>query len=142
MRPKGGGGRRSRASTAHYRGGMIDAVREELATGDPAQARLVLRTNWLRLILESHTGELEQLCLAHPDPNDAHILLIRACCRDLLGDPYGATFLRGQGRRVASDDFVACFTELLLAEDPSSKAEIADRARQALTQCGPDDDYP
>jgi len=121
---------------------MIEAVRGELEAGDPTQARSVLRKNWLRLIIESHTGELEQLCLAHPDPSDPHILLIRACCRDLLGDSNGATFLRGQGLRVASDDFVACFTELLLAEDASTKSEIADRARQALTRCGPDDDYP
>lgn len=121
---------------------MIEAVREELASSAPEHARTVLRRNWLRLILESHTSELEQLCLAHPDPHDPHILLIRACCRDLLGDSHGAAFLRGQGLRVADDDFVACFTELLLAADTPSKAAAADRARVALTECGPDDDYP
>lgn len=121
---------------------MIEAVREELASSAPEHARTVLRRNWLRLILESHTSELEQLCLAHPDPHDAHILLIRACCRDLLGDSHGAAFLRGQGLLVADDDFVACFTELLLATDTPSKAAAADRARIALAQCGPDDDYP
>jgi LuxR family maltose regulon positive regulatory protein len=94
------------------------------------------------MILESRTRELEQLCLAQPDPHDPHVLLIRACCRDLRGDPYGAEFLRGQGLRVAPEDFVSCFTGLLLAPDTSTKAAIADRAYQALTQCGPDDDYP
>lgn len=117
-------------------------MRQELATSEPAHGRIVLRRNWLRLILESHTSELEQLCLAYPDPHDPHILLIRACCRDLAGDANGAAFLRGQGLRVASDDFVACFTELLLAADTPTKTAIADRARHALTQCGPDDDYP
>ncbi|WP_072803463.1 helix-turn-helix transcriptional regulator [Rhodococcoides yunnanense] len=121
---------------------MIEAVRHALASGKPEQARGVLRKNWLRLILESHTTELEQLCLKYPDPHDSHILLIRACCRDLSGDPYGAEFLRGQGLRVASDDFVACFTDLLLAPDTSTKAAIADRARHALAQCDPEDDYP
>lgn len=121
---------------------MIEAVREALASGEAEQARSVLRKNWLRLILESHTRELEQLCLVHPDPHDPHILLIRACCRDLSGDPYGAEFLRGQGLRVASDDFVVCFTDLLLAPDTSTKAVIADRARHALAQCEPEDDYP
>ncbi|SDZ25823.1 helix-turn-helix domain-containing protein [Herbiconiux ginsengi] len=121
---------------------MIEAVRQEIAESDPDRVRDILRRNWLRLLLESHTRALEQLCLDHPDPGDPHILLIRACCRDLLGDSVGATFLRGQGSRVAEDDFVACFTELLLAPDTSSKAAIADRARQALTRCGPDDDYP
>ena len=121
---------------------MIEAVRQELASGDPEQGRRTLRRNWLRLILESHTAELEQLCLEAPDPHDPHVLLIRACCRDLLGDTFGATFLRGQGMRVASDDFVACFTELLLAPDTPTKAALADRARDALSQCGPDDDYP
>lgn len=129
-------------SERRYRGSVIEAVREELASSSPAHARTVLRRNWLRLILESHTTELERMCLAHPEPHDPHILLIRACCRDLLGDSHGASFLRGQGLRVADDDFVACFTELLLATDTPSKAAAADRARAALTQCGPDDDYP
>ncbi|WP_315073079.1 hypothetical protein [uncultured Microbacterium sp.] len=71
---------------------MIDAVREALSPSDPALARAALRRNWLRLILESRTRELEQLCLAHPEPHDPHVLLIRACCRDLLGDSHGATF--------------------------------------------------
>ncbi|MFJ6428026.1 MULTISPECIES: LuxR C-terminal-related transcriptional regulator [Microbacterium] len=121
---------------------MIDAVREDPSPSDPALARAALRRNWLRLILESRTRDLEQLCLAHPEPHDPHVLLIRACCRDLLGDSHGATFLRGQGMRIADDDFVVCFTELLLAADTPTKATIADRAREALTECGPDDDYP
>jgi LuxR family maltose regulon positive regulatory protein len=121
---------------------VIDAVREDLSPSDPAHARANLRRNWLRLILESRTRELEQLCLAHPEPHDSHVLLIRACCRDLLGDSHGAAFLRGQGLRIADDDFVVCFTELLLATDATTKAAAADRARDALTGCGPDDDYP
>lgn len=121
---------------------MIEAVREAFASGDAERARRSLRKNWLRLILESHTAELERLCLAYPDPHDSHVLLIRACCRDLSGDPYGAEFLRGQGLRVASDDFVACFTNLLLAPDTATKAVIADRAHQALANCETEDDYP
>ncbi|MCI2958707.1 LuxR C-terminal-related transcriptional regulator [Agromyces atrinae] len=121
---------------------MIEAVRQALAANDHDSARAALRRNWLRLILESNTSELERLCVEHPEPHDPHVLLIRACCRDLAGDSYGASFLRGQGLRVASDDFVACFTELLLAPDTPTKAAIADRAREALAQCGPEDDYP
>jgi len=102
----------------------------------------VLRRNWLRLILESHTSELEQLCVAHPEPHDPHVLLIRACCRDLAGDAIGAEFLRAQGLRVASDDPVVCFTELLLAPDTPTKAAVADRARTSLAGFGADDDYP
>lgn len=120
---------------------MIDAIRQELASAEPENARSVLRTSWLRLIIESHTSELEQLCLNHPDSHDPDLLLIRACCRDLAGDSYGAGYLRGQGLRSAPDDFVACFTELLLAPDASTKAVVADRAHIALAQCGPDDDY-
>lgn len=101
----------------------------------------MLRKNWLRLIIESHTGELEQLCLTHPDAQDPDLLLIRACCRDLAGDSYGAGYLRGQGLRTSPDDFVACFTELLLAPDAPTKAAVADRSHTALAQCGPDDDY-
>ncbi|WP_344032870.1 helix-turn-helix transcriptional regulator [Leucobacter iarius] len=123
------------------RGGMIDAIRREAASAAPEHARMLLRRNWLRLIIESHTGELERLCMSDPDPHDPQLLLIRACCRDLSGDSYGAEYLRGQGLRVAEDDFVACFTDLLLAPDTAAKAAAADRAHLALTQCGPDDDY-
>lgn len=124
--------------------GMIDAVREALAAGDAERAVTLLRRNWLRLILESRTRELEELCVAVPEPTGSALLLIRACCRDLAGDPHGATFLRGQGlRRMDGDgDFVTCFTNLLLAPDGPSKAALADRARRALAECGPEDDYP
>ncbi|MCS5722040.1 LuxR C-terminal-related transcriptional regulator [Herbiconiux sp. CPCC 203407] len=121
---------------------MIDVMLEALACGDVGRARSALRKNWLRLILESRTRELEQVCLSFPDEQDAHILLIRACCRDLSGDPYGAEFLRGQGLRVAADDFVSCFTDLLLAPDTPTKAAVADRAHRALVLCEPEDDYP
>lgn len=120
---------------------MLSAVSQEMASADPEQARSILRTNWLRLIIESRTGELEQFCMAFPDPQDPHVLLIRACCRDLLGDSHGAEYLRGQGLRVAPDDFVACFTELLLAPDAETKATVADRAHHALKECEADDDY-
>ncbi|UOQ57824.1 LuxR C-terminal-related transcriptional regulator [Leucobacter allii] len=120
---------------------MINAIRGALASATPDAAGVLLRRNWLRLIIESHTGELEQLCVIYPDPHDPHILLIRACCRDLSGDSYGAQYLRGQGLRLADEDFVACFTDLLLAPDAASKAAAADRAHDALARCGPDDDY-
>lgn len=121
---------------------MIEALRGALAMGERERATSMLRRNWLRLILESHTSELERLCVEFPDPHDPHLLLIRACCRDLAGDPHGAAFLRGQGLRTAADDFVACFTNLLLAPDNETKAAIADRAKRALAECGPEDDYP
>jgi LuxR family maltose regulon positive regulatory protein len=121
---------------------MIEAVRGALSAGRHDQAAKLLRQQWLRLILESRTSELEQLCIDFPDQHDAHLLLIRACCRDLAGDALGAAFLRGQGLRVAEDDFVVCFTELLLAPDAPTKTTIADRAREALARCGPEDDYP
>ena len=127
---------------------MIDAVRGALAAGDAERAVYLLRRNWLRLIVEARTSELEELCGAVPHPHGTELLLIRACCRDLAGDPHGATFLRGQGQRQAAgmtagdDDFVSCFTNLLLAPDGPSKAAFADRARQVLAECDPEDDYP
>lgn len=124
-----------------YREKVLPAISQETATSDPQQALRILRTNWLRLIIESRTSELEQFCMTFPDPHDPHVLLIRACCRDLVGDSYGAEYLRGQGLRVAADDFVACFTELLLAPDAETKAAVADRAHYALKECEADDDY-
>lgn len=124
-----------------YRGKVLSAITQETAASDPEQAVRLLRANWLRLIIESRTTELEQFCMAFTEPHDPHVLLIRACCRDLMGDTYGAEYLRGQGMRVATDDFVACFTELLLAPDTETKAAVADRAHHALKECEADDDY-
>ncbi|KAM9862358.1 hypothetical protein ACI1US_01678 [Leucobacter sp. BZR 635] len=121
---------------------MIDAIRRELAAGDVDRALGLLRRHWLNLILESHTAELEQLCVEFSAAEDPDLLLIRACCRDLLGDSHGASFLRGQGLRAAPTEFVACFTNLLLAPDTPTKATIADEAKRALAKCGPGDDYP
>lgn len=120
---------------------VSDDIGQEIAAAEPERARRLLRTNWLRMIIESRTDELEQICIRFPDPRDPHLLLIRACCRDLVGDACGAEYLRGQGLRVAPDDFVACFTELLLAPDAETKAAVADRAHIALAQCEADDDY-
>lgn len=131
----------TRARWRGYRESMIDAIRQELASAEPEIARSMLRRNWLRLIIESHTSELEQLCLQHPESHDPDLLLIRACCRDLAGDSYGAGYLRNQALRTAPDDFVTCFTELLLAPDAPTKTAAADRAHLALARCEPDDDY-
>jgi ATP/maltotriose-dependent transcriptional regulator MalT len=120
---------------------VLSVIGKAIASSDPEQALRTLRTNWLRLIIESRTSELEKLCMTFPDPHDPHVLLIRACCRDLMGDSHGAEYLRGQGLRIAADDFVACFTELLLAPDTETKAAVADRAHHALKECEPDDDY-
>lgn len=121
---------------------MIDVIQRELAAGEPEQALSLLRRHWLRLILDSRTAELEQLCVSFPEPVDPNLLLIRACCRDLAGDQHGAEFLRGQGSRGSTSPFVACFANLLLAPDTPTKSLIADEAREALGSCGPEDDYP
>lgn len=121
---------------------MTEAVGAQAAVVRPDRPEVDLERDWLRLILESRTSELEELCLASANPRDPHVLLIRACCRDLLADPHGAAFLHGQGKRGAVDDFVGCFTDLLLAADAPTKAAIADRAHEALTHSGPDVDYP
>ena len=121
---------------------MIDAIQRALAGGDHEEARRLLRRHWLTLILDSRTAELEQLCVSFPEPSDANLLLIRACCRDLAGDQHGAEFLRGQGSLGESGQFVACFANLLLARDTPTKSVIADEARLALASCGPEDDYP
>ncbi|MBP6685944.1 MAG: hypothetical protein KA158_11030 [Leucobacter sp.] len=121
---------------------MIDAIRQALEEGDHERGLGLLRRHWLTLILDSRTAELEQLCVAFPEPVDGNVLLIRACCRDLAGDQHGAEFLRGQGSRGATSQFVACFANLLLAPDSPTKSAIADEARIALASCGPEDDYP
>lgn len=118
-----------------------EAIVHALAARDHDRAAAVVRRSWLSILLDSHTATLDRLCLQLPAPVDPDILLIRACCRDLLGDPEGAALLRAQGLRGGGTGFVECFTELLLAPDTAAKAAAADQARIALENCGPGEDY-
>jgi LuxR family maltose regulon positive regulatory protein len=115
------------------------AVEQALLAEDPALAADIIRSAWLALLMASQTTTLHQLCLSLPDElqEDPDILLIRACCCDILGDQRAADVLR---RRAAaspaadapSSEHVRRFSELYLLSDPFEKAAAADRAYEVL----------
>jgi LuxR family maltose regulon positive regulatory protein len=123
------------------------AIEHALAADAPELARKILRTSWLRMLLESQVEPLERLCLAMPGglPEERDLLLIRACCRSQLNDPAGAGLLhrRATTKPILLDaPFIESFAELLLAASPTQKALATDRATTVLGQSCPDDDYP
>ena len=124
----------------------VEALSHAVRVGAGELAVEIIRRSWLRLILESETRTLERMCLVLPEAHQEirDILLIRACCRDLLLDPAGAEMLRARANAVEGPDegsFVQRFTELLLAPDPRSKSAAADAALVRLRAAEPGSDY-
>lgn len=115
------------------------AVEQALLAEDPALATDIIRASWLGMLLTSQTTSLDQLCLGLPEEFQVEpdILLIRACCCDILGEQSAAQALRSRAERTpessgSRSDFVRRFSDLYLHSDPVAKAEAADRAYEAL----------
>ncbi|MCG2798156.1 MAG: LuxR C-terminal-related transcriptional regulator [Cellulomonas sp.] len=124
----------------------VEALSHAVRVGAGALAVEIIRRSWLRLILESETRTLERMCLALPVEFQEirDVLLIRACCRDLLLDPTGSEMFRARAAAVegpGEGSFVQRFTELLLAPDPRSKSAAADAALVRLRAAEPGNDY-
>ena len=135
-----------RAANLLARDFPVEALSHAVRVGAGDLAVEIIRRSWLRLILESETRTLERMCLALPVEHQEirDILLIRACCRDLLLDPTGADLFRARADAVERPDegsFVQRFTELLLAPDPQSKGAAADAALVRLRAAEPGSDY-
>lgn len=124
-----------------------EAIRHALLGDAPDVARSIIRRYWLRMTLESQTSVLENLCLTLPGKlaEERDILLIRACCRNLLNDRAGAQLLRQRAQskpQLCDTEFIESFADILLASTPAEKAAATDRAAEVLGQGTPDDDYP
>lgn len=120
------------------------AVEQALLAEDPALAATILRGAWLALLLVSEATSLHRLCLMLPAEfqESPDILLIRACCCDILGEQESAEALRRRAETAspgAQDDseFVRRFSELYLLSDPVAKAAAADRAHEVLAGAEP-----
>lgn len=109
-------------------------------------AELVVRF-WLRWIAEGSATWLERACkeLDPSGASDSRLLLVRAACRNLLGDHLGARYLWAQAGELPEreaargTEHVEPFATLILEDDHSLLAAAADRAWDVL-QTRPDDE--
>ncbi|CAM3248094.1 LuxR C-terminal-related transcriptional regulator [Nocardioides dubius] len=124
------------------------AVEQALLADDPDLAADVIRSSWLGMLLSSQTTSLDQLCLSLPEElqSQPDILLIRACCCDILGEQSAASALRHRAQSMADADggseFVRRFSDLYLHSDPVAKAEAADRAQELLAGLAEAGEHP
>lgn len=117
----------------------LAAVEHALHGGNDALAARILATRWLGLVMRSQERAVARLALELADPwrNDPEILMIRACCLDLLDDQIGATlhFARAtatagpeaedetSGRRAVT----RALAETFLADDHTTLGAAVDR---------------
>ncbi|MGW5072183.1 LuxR C-terminal-related transcriptional regulator [Rhodococcus sp. NPDC004095] len=118
----------------------IEAMVHATRAGAPDRAVEIIRHHWVRLVIESDAANLNARCLALPPEwnSTPEVLLVRACCLDVLGDTAGSALLFDRARAATRDDDSAhvaaarAFAELFLADDATDLAAAADRVRAAL----------
>ncbi|MCT1479216.1 LuxR C-terminal-related transcriptional regulator [Microbacterium sp. p3-SID336] len=102
----------------------IAAIAHSLEAGDRGVARALLQRHWLGQVVGAGAAEVERTAmrLLRTDPDDAHVLLIRACACDVLGDHHvaGELLQRAEGllaREGADDAAILSVARLFLADE-------------------------
>ncbi|MBL3700771.1 helix-turn-helix transcriptional regulator [Leucobacter luti] len=144
--------RRIVARTGAERAAALNAIAARaLAARFPAEALLhaalvddaeltlsIVRSSWIRLMLESGAHALQQSCLSLPAEfaESPEVLAIRACCLNLVGDRPGARMLAARAVALGEGDpeFAAtyAFARLFLLDDHESLARATEDAERLL----------
>lgn len=116
------------------------SIAHSLRAGDLLVARETLLRHWLGLVVGASASEVERTAteMLHGAPEDAQVVLVRACASDVLGDHRvarelfrraEATIARtGEGREPA----VLQIARLFIADERTEVAEASARVRQML----------
>lgn len=115
-----------------------EAVTHAMKADEPELAIDIIRSSWIRTIVEDGARALNVQCLALPAELAAHpeILLIRSCCLNQLDDRVGAGLLTSQG--IAADigepsfQITRVFAMLFLADTQAALASAVEDARRLL----------
>ena len=120
-----------------------EAVVHALSVDDGALACEIIRSSWLRMIIGGQAAVLGAACLGIPEPyaDDPAIMVIRACCVDVAGDPSNATALQQKAtallaKRPEIDETTAAIHDLaalFLAHDQTTLGAAADAVHAVLT---------
>lgn len=115
-----------------------EAVKHAMKADEPELAIEIIRSSWIRTIVEDGARALNVQCLALPAELAAHpeILLIRSCCLNQLDDRVGAGLLTSQG--IAADtgepsfQVTRVFAMLFLADAQPELVSAVEDARRLL----------
>lgn len=117
-----------------------EAVQHAMRAEMPELAFEVIRSSWVRVVVEAGATTLNSQCLGLPQPLSKHpeVLLIRACCLNQLGDTVGAQLLTKQAsastletpRFLTTRALAALFVE----DDQYALAAAADTVKVALEE--------
>ncbi|MHC9045028.1 LuxR C-terminal-related transcriptional regulator [Microbacterium saperdae] len=130
-----------RRAAAHLAGTEpISAIAHSLRAGDTDIARATLMNHWVGLVVGSQAAEIERTAtemLRHA-PDDAEVLLIRACASDVLGDHnvarelfHRATgLIDGSGRQQTPA--VLQLARLFIADEPAEVMRAGADVREML----------
>lgn len=130
-----------RRAAAHLsRSEPITAISHSLRATDLGAARSTLLGCWLGLSMNGNAAEVETAAtriMMHL-PEDAEMLLIRACATDMLGDHHLAhdLFVRGQAQiatsGTADDDVVLDIARLVISDEPERVSAAHERVRERM----------
>lgn len=136
-----------RAAGAHRRAAAfldasdpIAAISHSLGGGDTAGARDALLRHWVGLVVGAEAAEVERAAtdILRHDPEDAQILLVRACATDVLGSHRVAQELFRRAESMAAGDTDAAESDVLhiarlfVADERDDVAAASASVRQML----------
>ncbi|MFY1599659.1 AAA family ATPase, partial [Micromonospora sp. WMMD737] len=119
----------------------VAAVDHAIHADDCAIAQDIVAGHWLELLLQSRWRALDELCGRMLDAFGElpEVLMIRACCRSLIGDGVGAaTQFDRAGMLAAGGDaarrlrFIADLSCVLVADDEDEMSQAVQRAEDVL----------
>lgn len=93
-----------------------DALEVAMRMGERTLAFDLLCRYWLRLLFQSRTDVVESACIDLGGDENVNLLLIRACCREVLLDPVSARTLRARAiaQNTDRDSSVGLWADLFL----------------------------
>ncbi|MGW0039008.1 LuxR C-terminal-related transcriptional regulator [Gordonia sp. NPDC003376] len=117
-----------------------EALVHATRSGDPTLIADIVGTMWMRILVDSGARTLNTCCVGLPSPiaQTAEVLVIRACCVNLLGDRVGARLLAdaASARDDGDERFLItnAFAQLFLTDDQDRLASTADTVQRLLEQ--------
>ncbi|MFK3679530.1 LuxR C-terminal-related transcriptional regulator [Microbacterium sp. NPDC090218] len=139
----------ARAAACHRRAAIaieatdpIASIAHSLRAHEPVTARDTLLRHWVGLVVGASAAEVERTAteMLHRTPDDAQVLLVRACASDVLGDHRVARelFRRAEATVARTGDgeepAVLQIARLFIADERAEVAEASAKVRQMLLE--------
>lgn len=129
-----------RAAAALETADPTASIAHSLRAGEFVVARKTLLHHWLGLVVGASASEVERTAteMLHRAPEDAQVLLVRACASDVLGDHRVARelFRRAEAMIARGDDSdepaVLQIARLFIADERGEVADASAKVRQML----------